>query len=169
MSSFLLEESCYINTLFRDLFQRLRTVTRLTTSSDLARFDLPLRSLPPSFAPSARLFFFRSPSSIYALLSTSPHCPQSCRLLSLLPALSFSSFNLSTHSFLTLLPFYISRPSPPFLPLFAFSRYYPSLSISLPCTSTALPFFLPSFLLSHLLFAYFACNSHFKENEQGVY
>lgn len=169
MSSFLLEESCYINTLFRDLFQRLRTVTKLTTSSDLARFDLPLRSLPPSFAPSARLFFFRSPSSIYALLSTSPHCPQSCRLLSLLPALSFSSFNLSTHSFLTLLPFYISRPSPPFLPLFAFSRYYPSLSISLPCTSTALPFFLPSFLPSHLLFAYFACNSHFKENEQGVY
>lgn len=144
MSSFSLEESRYINTLFRDLFQRLRLVTNLTTSSDLARFDLPLRSLPPSFAPSARLFFFRSPSSIYALLSTSPHCPQSCRLLSLLPALSFSSFNLSTHSFLTLLPFYISRPSPPFLPLFAFSRYYPP-SLFPFLAPLYNPTFLPSF------------------------
>ena len=107
----------------------------------------PFRSpttLAPSLLRSLHASLLLSFPVLYALLSTSPHCPQSCRLLSLLPALSFSSFDLSTHSFLTLLPFYISRPSPPFLPLFAFSRYYPSLSISLSCTSLR-PTFLPSF------------------------
>ena len=147
MSSFLLEESCYINTLFRDLFQRLRTVTNLTTSSDLARFDLPLRitfylpSLPSvlstSLPPSRSLFL--SLQSLYPFLSN----PSSFLHFASLPSLS-APFRL-----FTLLP----------LPL-----YFPSLHLS-----TTLPFFLPSFLPSHLLFAYFACNSHFKENEQGVY
>ena len=144
MSSFLLEESCYINTLFRDLFQRLRTVTNLTTSSDLAHFDLPLRSLPPSFAPSARLFFFRSPSSTHyflpplTALSPVDFSPPSRSFFLSLQSLYQSLSNSSSFLHFASLPSF-SAP-------FRLFTLLPSLSISLPCTS--LQPYLSSFLLS---------------------